>query len=57
VFVARRGRHELTNLVMTTAQVTELVEASARRLDVSTPFVDAMLPEGHRLWCVRRGIV
>lgn len=52
VFVARRGRHELTNLVLTTAQVTELVErmlkSSGRRLDVSAPFVDAMLPEGHR---------
>ena len=26
VFVARNGRHELTNLVLTTAQVQELVE-------------------------------
>ncbi len=53
VFVARNGRHELTNLVLTQAQVTELVErmlkSSGRRLDVSAPFVDAMLPEGHRL--------
>lgn len=53
VFVARNGRHELTNLVLTRAQVTELVErmlkSSGRRLDVSAPFVDAMLPEGHRL--------
>ncbi len=54
--MARRGRHELTNLVMTTAQVTELVEASARRLDVSTPFVDAILPEGHHLHLVLKGI-
>lgn len=60
VFVARNGRHELTNLVLTQAQVTELVErmlkASGRRLDVSRPFVDAMLPEGHRLHVVLEGI-
>lgn len=60
VFVARNGRHELTNLVLTQAQVTELVErmlkSSGRRLDVSTPFVDAMLPEGHRLHVVLQGI-
>jgi hypothetical protein len=53
VFVARDGRHELTNTVLTAGQVTELVErmlkSSGRRLDVSQPFVDAMLPEGHRL--------
>jgi pilus assembly protein CpaF len=60
VFVARRGRHELTNLVLTTAQVGELVErmlkSSGRRIDVSRPFVDAMLPEGHRLHVVLEGI-
>jgi pilus assembly protein CpaF len=60
VFVARHGRHELTNLVLTRAQVTELVErmlkSSGRRLDVSAPFVDAMLPEGHRLHVVLEGI-
>ncbi len=60
VFVARQGRHELTNLVLTRAQVDELVErmlkSSGRRLDVSTPFVDAMLPEGHRLHVVLDGI-
>ncbi|WP_170286037.1 CpaF family protein [Nocardioides rubriscoriae] len=60
VFVARRGRHELTNLVLTRAQVTELVErmlkSSGRRLDVSAPFVDAMLPQGHRLHVVLEGI-
>ena len=60
VFVARQGRHELTNLVLTAAQVNELVErmlkSSGRRLDVSTPFVDAMLPEGHRLHVVLDGI-
>lgn len=60
VFVARQGRHELTNLVLTRAQVDELVErmlkSSGRRLDVSSPFVDAMLPEGHRLHVVLDGI-
>ncbi|MGA8845980.1 MAG: ATPase, T2SS/T4P/T4SS family, partial [Nocardioides sp.] len=60
VFVARQGRHELTNLVLTEAQVSELVErmlkSSGRRLDVSSPFVDAMLPEGHRLHVVLNGL-
>lgn len=60
VFVARHGRHELTNLVLTQAQVTELVErmlkSSGRRIDLSHPFVDAMLPEGHRLHVVLEGI-
>lgn len=60
VFIARNGRHELTNLVLTTAQVNELVErmlkSSGRRIDISRPFVDAMLPEGHRLHVVLEGI-
>ena len=60
VFVARHGRHELTTLVLTSAQVQELVErmlkSSGRRIDVSQPFVDAMLPEGHRLHVVLEGI-
>ena len=60
VFIARRGRHELTNLRLDVAQVNELVErmlkSSGRRLDISTPFVDAMLPEGHRLHVVLEGI-
>ncbi|MDF9714768.1 CpaF family protein [Nocardioides sp. ChNu-153] len=60
VFVARNGRHELTNLMLTQAQVADLVErmlkTSGRRLDVSSPFVDAMLPDGHRLHVVLEGI-
>lgn len=60
VFIARRGRHKLTNLRLDAAQVDELVErmlkSSGRRLDISTPFVDAMLPEGHRLHVVLEGI-
>lgn len=60
VFIARGGRHELTNTVLTAAQVDELVErmlkASGRRVDVSQPFVDAMLPQGHRLHVVVKPI-
>ena len=60
VFIARKGRHELTNLMLSAAQVHELVErmlkSSGRRIDVSQPFVDAMLPQGHRLHVVLEGI-
>ncbi len=60
VFVARNGRHELTTLVLTEGQVTELVErmlkTTGRRIDLSRPFVDAMLPQGHRLHVVLQGI-
>lgn len=60
VFVAREGRHELTSVILTATQVRELVErmlsTSGRRLDVSQPFVDAMLPGGHRLHVVLDGI-
>jgi pilus assembly protein CpaF len=60
VFVARAGRHELTSTLLTTAQVQELVErmlkSSGRRIDLSQPFVDAVLPGGHRLHVVLEGI-
>lgn len=60
VFIARNGRHELTNLMLSAAQVQELVErmlkSSGRRIDVSQPFVDAVLPDGHRLHVVLEGI-
>jgi len=60
VFVARNGRHELTPVVLTRTQVDELVErmlkASGRRVDISQPFVDALLPGGHRLHVVLEGI-
>jgi pilus assembly protein CpaF len=60
VFVARNGRHELTNVILTRAEVEELVErmlkSSGRRIDLSQPFVDAMLPAGHRLHVVLEGI-
>jgi pilus assembly protein CpaF len=60
VFVARSGRHELTSTLLSAAQVQELVErmlkSSGRRIDLSQPFVDAMLPDGHRLHVVLEGI-
>ncbi len=56
VFVARHGRTELTATILTPTEVRDLVERmlrwSGRRLDVSTPFVDAMLPDGSRLHVV-----
>ncbi len=56
VFVARHGRSELTTVVLTDDQVADLVErmlrSSGRRLDLSTPFVDAQLPDGSRLHVV-----
>jgi pilus assembly protein CpaF len=56
VFIARRGRSELTTLILTGEQVAELVErmlrSSGRRIDVSTPFVDSTLPDGSRLHVV-----
>jgi len=56
VFIARGGRSELTSVVLTEADVRDLVERmlrqSGRRLDLSTPFVDAMLPDGSRLHVV-----
>ena len=60
VFIARNGRHELTNVILSRAEVQELVErmlkSSGRRIDLSQPFVDAMLPAGHRLHVVLEGI-
>lgn len=56
VFVARHGRAELTTTMLTAPQVRELVEQmlrlSGRRLDLSSPFVDAALPGGERLHVV-----
>ena len=52
VFIARNGRHELTNVILSRAEVQELVErmlkSSGRRIDLSQPFVDAMLPQAAR---------
>ncbi|MBC7289861.1 MAG: Flp pilus assembly complex ATPase component TadA, partial [Actinotalea sp.] len=56
VYVARRGQAELTTTLLTDAQVRDLVERmlrlSGRRLDLSSPFVDAALPGGERLHVV-----
>lgn len=56
VYVARRGVSELTSTVLSTEQVCDLVErmlkTSGRRLDLSSPFVDARLPGGERLHVV-----
>lgn len=53
VFVARRGDHELTGVVLDAREVEELVERmlarAGRRLDRAQPFVDARLPDGSRL--------
>lgn len=56
VFVARHGRSELTTTILGAGQLEELVqralERTGRRVDLSTPFVDAMLPDGSRLHVV-----
>ncbi|QJC22165.1 CpaF family protein [Arcanobacterium buesumense] len=56
IFIARHGRSELTTIVLTDQQVRDLVErmlrASGRRLDLSSPFVDAALRTGERLHAV-----
>ena len=56
VFIARGGRSELTGIVLTPEQVRDLVErmlrTSGRRLDLSQPFVDAVLSDGSRLHVV-----
>ncbi len=56
VFVARHGRSELTTVVLAPDEVRDLVERmlkpSGRRLDLSSPFVDALLPDGSRLHAV-----
>ena len=53
VFVARNGVAELTTTVLTDDGVRDLVEkmlkSSGRRVDLSSPFVDAVLPDGSRL--------
>jgi pilus assembly protein CpaF len=56
VFCARAGRHELTNVVLEEREIRDLVErmlrTSGRRLDLSSPFVDATLADGSRLHVV-----
>jgi pilus assembly protein CpaF len=56
VFVARAGRSELTATVLapgsTEALVERMLAGSGRRVDTSSPFVDAALPDGSRLHVV-----
>lgn len=53
IYVARQGRSELTNLVLTKSQLQSIMDRilmwSGRRIDLSHPFVDARLPDGSRL--------
>lgn len=53
IFIARGGKSELTNLVLTASDVKQLIDRilmwSGRRIDLSSPFVDAQLPDGSRL--------
>ncbi len=53
VFFARGGLSELSTVILKEQQVKDLVErmlrASGRRLDLSSPFVDAALSTGERL--------
>jgi pilus assembly protein CpaF len=56
VFIARHGRNELTTTILGEAELRDLVErmlkTSGRRVDLSSPFVDALLPDGSRLHVV-----
>lgn len=53
IFVARNGVSERTGLRLAESDVRDLVErmlqSSGRRVDLSSPFVDASLPDGSRL--------
>lgn len=53
IFIAKNGRTELTNIVLTSQQVQSIMDRillwSGRRIDLSQPFVDARLPDGSRL--------
>lgn len=53
IFIARQGKSELTNIVLTFEQVRSIMDRillwSGRRIDLSQPFVDARLPDGSRL--------
>ena len=56
VFVARGGVSEATGIRLTETSVRDLVERmlarTGRRVDLSSPFVDASLPDGSRLHVV-----
>lgn len=56
VFVSRNGVSELTPTLLTAEEVDDLIErmlrTTGRRVDLSSPFVDASLPDGSRLHVV-----
>ena len=56
VFIARGGVSELTDCILAESEVRDLVErmlqSSGRRVDLSSRFVDASLPDGSRLLVV-----
>jgi pilus assembly protein CpaF len=56
VFVARHGVPEPAGIRLTSVEVRDLVErmlqSTGRRVDLSSPFVDASLPDGSRLHVV-----
>ncbi|GAA3681856.1 ATPase, T2SS/T4P/T4SS family [Arthrobacter ginkgonis] len=56
IYCSRGGTSELTSIRLAAEQVRTLVErmlaSSGRRLDLSSPFVDAALPDGSRLHVV-----
>jgi pilus assembly protein CpaF len=53
IFVAKSGKSQLTNLVLTENQIQSIMDRillwSGKRIDLSQPFVDARLPDGSRL--------
>jgi pilus assembly protein CpaF len=56
IWVARRGEHKRFEVEFTTeelqTQLERLIRASGRRLDRTTPFIDAQLGSGYRLHAV-----
>jgi len=56
IFIARAGVAELTTTILTADEIRDLVErmlkTSGRRVDLSSPFVDATLADGSRLHVV-----
>ena len=56
VFISRGGRSELTTTILESKELEQIIErllrASGRRLDLSSPFVDAQLRGGERLHVV-----
>ena len=53
IYVARAGKSELTNIVLTSSQLQSIIDRilmwCGKRIDLSHPFVDARLPDGSRL--------